>query len=151
MNLIERIESLGIKLKPEVKAIASYVPAKKVNGLIYVSGQLPLDENNRLTSKGKLSDQDIAIGQESARQCLINALSACAQIIDLNEIDEVVQVQGFVQSNDDFYNQAQIINGASDLCLKVFEENGRHSRFAVGVNALPLNASVEISFIFSLK
>jgi enamine deaminase RidA (YjgF/YER057c/UK114 family) len=139
------LERLGLELPPVPKPVASYIPARKVGNLIYVSGQLPM-RDGKLTVMGpvpsQVSIEDAAAG---ARQCVLNGIAAAMSV---GEIRGVVRVGAFVQSDDGFDGQPKVANGASDLLLELFGDSGRHARAAVGTNALPLNASVEVEFIF---
>lgn len=145
------VEKLGLTLPPPVKPVASYVPARRVGNLLYVSGQLPM-RDGVLIATGKVpSTVAIEAAQQAARQCVLNGLAAAkAELGDLSAIESVVRVGVFVQSDDTFDAQHKVANGASDLLADIFGEAGRHARAAVGVNALPLNAAVEVEFIFAL-
>ena len=140
-----QLDRLGLTLPPTPRPVASYVPAKKVGNLIYVSGQLPTKDGT-LTASGpvpsKVSVEDAA---EACRMCVLNGLAAASSV---GEPSGVVRVGVFVQNDDGFDAQPKVANGASDLLLELFGDTGRHVRAAVGVNALPLNASVEVEFVF---
>jgi len=144
-NILARIEELGLKLPDSSIPIASYIVAKKSGNLIFTSGQLPL-VNGELHSKGILGiDVEIAVAQEAAKICVLNALAAVRTIIpDLDSILSVVRVVGYVASSPTFTSQPSVVNGASELLLEIFGEKGKHARSAVGVAALPLGAPVEI-------
>ncbi len=147
----EILRELDITL-PVPTVRGAYIPSLVVGDLIYVSGQLPL-QNGELQFSGSVGNQiNLDMGYQAARLCFINALGALSYVsTPLSEIAQVVQISGYVLSANDFYEQPQVINGASDLCLKIFGDAGRHTRIAVGVSSLPLNASVEISAIFKIK
>ncbi|MDB5325460.1 MAG: Endoribonuclease [Phycisphaerales bacterium] len=146
------IEKLGLKLPEPVKPVASYVPARRVGNLLYISGQLPM-QNGAMMATGKVpSANSIESTQQAARQCVLNALAAAkAELGNLSAIESVVRIGVFVQSDDTFAEQHKVANGASDLLAEIFGEAGRHARAAVGVNALPLNAAVEVEFLFALS
>ena len=134
-------------------ALANYVPYKLSNSIVYVSGQAPV-MNGKLIYKGKVgNDISIEDGIKAAELCCINIISVLKKSIngDWNKLDNFLKLGGFVNCNSDFVDQPQIINGASDLLVKIFGEQGKHSRFAVGSNSLPMNISVEIDAIIKIK
>jgi enamine deaminase RidA (YjgF/YER057c/UK114 family) len=140
-----RLSNTGLTLPPAPTPLASYVPAIRTGQLVVCSGQLPLiGKEVRYTGKvGR--DLTEAEGQLAAQLCLLNALAAIKGVIgDLDRIHRVVRVEGYVQSAEGFSRQPAVVNGASDLLVQIFGEAGRHSRIAVGVSELPLNAAVEL-------
>ena len=143
--LQESLDRLGLQLPPTPKPVASYIPAKKAGNLIYVSGQLPMREGKLMATGPVPSKVSLEDAQEAARQCVLNGVAAAMSV---GEVRGVVRVGVFVQSDDGFSEQPKVGNGASDLLLELFGDNGRHARAAVGTNALPLGASVEVEFIF---
>ena len=153
-NIIEdKLKQLNIKLDEASKPAGSYVPYVISNNLVFISGQLPFIDGT-ITIKGKV-DKDVSIddGIKMAEVCakaLLSQLKAACNG-DLDKVIKVVKLGGFVASSPDFTDHPKIINGASDLIVKIFEEKGKHSRFAVGVASLPLNAPVEIEGIFEIK
>jgi enamine deaminase RidA (YjgF/YER057c/UK114 family) len=144
----ERLRELGIELPPAVRPLASYRPALVAASFLYVSGQLPVREG-RLLHTGRVgAEVSLEAAQEAARQCALNALAAARDCLGtLDRVEQVVRVSAYVASAHDFYQQPLVVNGASDLLAAVFGERGRHSRIAVGVAALPLNAPVEVDLI----
>ncbi|MBF2054935.1 MAG: RidA family protein [Candidatus Sericytochromatia bacterium] len=152
MSQIEsKLEAMGLHLPTPPQPVAAYIPAVLHNGLLYISGQLPM-QNGQLVLTGKVG-QDVSLEQayNAARICTLNALSIARDMIgDLDKIERVIKVGGFVQSADDFYDQPKVINGASEFLGELFGEKGCHARAAVGVNALPLNAAVEVEFILAV-
>ncbi len=150
MELLKNLAELQIDVTRPVAPLASYLPAKISGKMVYVSGQLPFKEGV-LMSEGLVDENCIDLAKMAAAQCFINCLCAAASVVDLQELLGVIQLQGFVASRVDFFQQAQVINGASDLASRLFGEEGKHSRMAVGVSSLPLNASVEVAAIFELK
>jgi enamine deaminase RidA (YjgF/YER057c/UK114 family) len=147
------IKQLGIII-PDISApLANYVPYKVSDNILYISGQGPVSEN-KLIYKGKVGE-DISIddGIKAAELCCINIIAALKKSIngDWNRLDSFLKLGGFVNCNNNFYDQPKIINGASDLLVKIFGDQGRHARFAVGSNALPMNISVEIDAIIKIK
>tara|TARA_B100001093_G_scaffold277856_1_gene265572 strand:+ start:72 stop:536 length:465 start_codon:yes stop_codon:yes gene_type:complete len=149
----ENIKQLGIII-PDIPApLANYVPYKISDNIVYVSGQGPA-VNGDLIYKGKVNeDVSIEDGIKAAELCCINIIAALKKSIngDWNRLDGFLKLGGFVNCKDDFFDQPKIINGASDLLVKIFGDRGRHARFAVGSNALPMNISVEIDAIIKIK
>ena len=149
----ENIKQLGIDIPDMPSALANYIPYKISDSIVYVSGQAPV-RNGELIYKGKVgNDISIEDGIKAAELCCINIISVLKKSIngDWNKLDNFLKLGGFVNCNSDFVDQPQIINGASDLLVKVFGEQGKHSRFAVGSNSLPMNISVEIDAIIKIK
>jgi enamine deaminase RidA (YjgF/YER057c/UK114 family) len=150
MSLLEKLQSLGISLPALAGPFGSYVPAKRVGNLIYVAGQLPMKDGKLLAAGPVPSRCSIESAQLAARQCVINGLAAAATVCtSLDELAGVVRVGAFVSSDSGFTQQPKVANGASEFLLELFGESGRHVRAAVGVNVLPLDASVEVEFIFN--
>ena len=153
MSADENLNNLNITLPPAPNPVGAYVAFRQFKNLVFVSGQLSLRTNGELI-KGKVgSDLTLEQGREAAKICAINILSqikaACNG--DLSKIKSCIKIIGFVNSNDKFIDQPKVINGASELIAKVFEENGKHARAAVSVNSLPLGAAVEIEAIFEIN
>lgn len=151
MKIESKLESLGLKLPPLPRAIASYIPAKKVGNLVYTSGQLP-SVNGQLISVGKLGkDVSIEDAGKAAKVACLNALSAIKGVCEsLDNIKQIAKLNIFVASDSDFHEQHLVGNKASDLLVDLFGEVGHHARAAVGVSSLPLNASVELELIVEL-
>jgi enamine deaminase RidA (YjgF/YER057c/UK114 family) len=148
----ERLAALGLTLPPVVTPLAAYVPALRTGRYVYVSGQVPVADG-KLLAKGKVGD---AVGAEEAaglaRACALNAIAAAAGAAGgLDEIRRIVKVTGFVASAPGFNGQPQVINGASELLIEVFGEDGRHARSAIGVAELPLDAPVEVELIAEVR
>ncbi len=143
---------LGITLPAAPKPVAAYVPAVRAGNLIYVSGQLPYASGALLATGPVPSKVSIEEAQRAARQCALNALAVVADQLggDLSKVRRVVRLGVFVQSDDRFDGQPKVANGASEFMQEVFGEAGRHARAAVGTNALPLDASVEVEVIFEV-
>jgi len=149
----ENIKNLGLNIPDLPKALANYVPYKIIGKTIYISGQAPV-QNGELIYKGKVgSDISIEDGIQAAKLCVINIISALKTGIegDWNKLDSFVKLTGFVNCQDNFTDQPKIINGASDMLVEIFGDQGRHARVAVGSNALPLGIAVEIDAIVQLK
>ena len=154
MSLIEdKIKKLNIIL-PEPKApVGSYVATKVVGKLLFISGQVSIDKNAKLIT-GKIGkDLNLDQGYEAAQRCGLSIVAhvknACGG--DLDRIKTCVKLTGYVNSSDDFKDQPKIINGASDIIAKIFDEKGEHTRAAVSVNSLPLGVAVEVDAIFELN
>ena len=153
MSYEEKIKELRINL-PEAKApVGNYVATKVSGKMLFVSGQISIDESGQLI-KGKVGkDLDTEAGYNAAKRC---ALSIIAQVKkacdnDLSKIKSCVKLTGFVNSTDEFIDQPKVLNGASDLIASVFGDAGMHTRAAVSTNSLPLGVSVEVDAIFELK
>jgi enamine deaminase RidA (YjgF/YER057c/UK114 family) len=141
----DKIVSLGISLPVPPEPAGSYVPVVLSNNLAFVAGQIPT-EGKQVKFRGKI--ESIAMGQEAARLCTINALAQLKVYFgSLDRVKQVVKVTGFVNCDPSFTDHPRVINGASDLLVDIFGEKGKHARAAVGVNSLPLDSTVEIEFI----
>jgi enamine deaminase RidA (YjgF/YER057c/UK114 family) len=144
---IERkLAELGETLPTPPAAVGYYVPVLRTGSLVMTSGQLP-SIGKELPFKGKVGrDLTTEEGHSAARIACLNALAQIRACVgSLDEIRRVVRLEGFVQSADGFSEQPQVLNGASELLVQLFGEAGKHTRFAVGVNQLPLNAAVEVA------
>lgn len=152
MRINKRLIELGIELPEFPQPAAAYVPGLLINNLIFVSGQTP-KKGTQLLFKGKLGrDLSIEQGQEAARICILRALSVVEnEIGNLDFIEQIVKLTGYVNCTDDFEQQAKVIDGASLLLQEIFGKVGRHTRVAVGMNSLPGNAAVEIEIIVKIK
>ena len=153
MNYDDKLKELKINL-PEAKApVGNYVATKVSGKMLFISGQISIDETGQLI-KGKVGkDLDTDAGYNAAKRC---ALSIIAQVKkacdnDLSKVKSCVKLTGFVNSTDEFIDQPKVLNGASDLIASVFGEAGMHTRAAVSTNSLPLGVSVEVDAIFELK
>ena len=154
MSLIEdKLKKLNIIL-PEPKApVGAYVATKIVGKLLFISGQISIDKNTKLIT-GKIGkDLNLDEGYEAAKRCGLSIVAhvknACGG--DLDRIKTCVKLTGYVNSTDDFKDQPKIINGASDIIAKIFDEKGEHTRAAVSVNSLPLGVAVEVDAIFEIN
>jgi len=144
----ERLAALGLTLPPVTAPVAAYVPAVRTGAYIYVSGQVPVADG-KVAATGKVGAEVSAEDAAGlARICALNALAAAADAAGgLDNIRRIVKVVGFVASAPGFTEQAQVVNGASELLLEVFGEAGRHARSAVGMAVLPFDAPVEVELI----
>ena len=148
-QLDDRLVELGIIIPSVAKPLAAYVPAVVVGNLVYTSGQLPSVEG-KLPFTGKVgAEVDADTARDLARTCVLNGLAAAKNVLgSLDRITRVVKVVGFVASDPSFTGQPGVINGASELLGEIFGDAGVHARSAVGVAVLPLDAPVEIEFLF---
>ena len=153
MNFNQKISELNLNLPKAADPVGSYVATKIIGNLLFISGQISINENGELI-KGKVGkDLDTETGYNAAKRC---ALSIVAQVKkacndDLSKIKSCVKLTGFVNSTDNFTDQPKVINGASDLIASIFGDAGMHTRAAVSTNSLPLGVSVEVDAIFELK
>ena len=147
----EKLNSLGIILPNPPTPAGSYVPIIKSGNLLYISGQIPM-ENGKIIFTGKVSDDNLEIAQKSAKMCAVNILSQIRREVgNLDRVSKVIKLSGFVNSVPEFTQHPKVINAASDLIFEIFGEIGRHSRIAVGVNSLPLNSMTEIDAIIEIS
>jgi enamine deaminase RidA (YjgF/YER057c/UK114 family) len=150
MDISARLQSLGLVLPPVPKPQGSYVPSVRSGNLVFVAGQLPIREG-KLVCAGKVGREvGLDEAKAAARICFLNALAALSYSADPSQVTRVVRLGGFVNCVDGFSEQPQVLNGASDLAKEIFGEAGAHARAAVGVNALPLNAAVEVEVLFEV-
>ncbi len=153
MSFENKINELKIKLPKAADPVGSYVATKISGKLLFISGQISIDENGELI-KGKIGkDLDTEAGYNAAKRC---AMSIVAQVKkacndDLSKIKSCIKLTGFVNSTENFIEQPKVINGASDLIASIFGDSGMHTRAAVSANSLPLGVSVEVDAIFELK
>ena len=152
MSIEEKISSLGLSLPTAAAPVAAYVPAVKSGNLVFTAGQLPVVDG-KLVKEGKVGrDVSAEEAKELAQICALNALAAISLVTDLDQIERVVRVGGFVNCAPGFTAIPGVINGASEFLIKIFGDvNGKHARTAVGVAELPLNAPVEVEVIVQLK
>ena len=153
MNFDDKIKELNIKLPEAKPPVGNYVATKIIGKMLFVSGQISIDEDGQLI-KGKVGkDLDTEAGYNAAKRC---ALSIIAQVKktcdnDLSKVKSCVKLTGFVNSTDEYTDQPKVINGASDLIAAVFGNSGMHARAAISTNSLPLGVSVEVDAIFELN
>ena len=152
MSIKEKLSALGLTLPTAAAPVAAYVPAVKSGNLVFTAGQLPVVEG-KLVKEGKFGREVTAEdAKELAQICALNALAAISLVADLDQVERVVRVGGYVNCAPGFTAIPGVVNGASELLIKVFGDvNGKHARTAVGVAELPLNAPVEIELIVQLK
>ena len=147
----EKLKEMGIVIPEAAKPVAAYAPGVLENGYVYTSGQLP--SVSGVVRKGKLGDNlTVEEGYEAAKICAINCLAVVKSLVgDLDKVERIVKVVGFVNSTLDCESQPKVINGASELLGKIFDEAGAHARSAVGVASLPLGACCEVEMIVKVK
>jgi enamine deaminase RidA (YjgF/YER057c/UK114 family) len=150
MNVYEQLEKLNIKLPSLPKPVGFYIPAIREGDHFYTSGMLPLLDG-KLVYEGKLGERlQIDHGMKAAEISAINCLSALHSIITLDKL-RIIRVEGYVNSIPSFTEQSKVMNGASELIYKIFQEDGMHTRIAIGVSSLPMNSPVEVVLIAKLK
>ena len=147
----QRLSELGIELPPVAAPVAAYVPAVRSGNHVYTSGQLPF-VGGQLPATGKVgADVDPDKATQLARIAALNAVAAAADLVGLDNIEQVVKVNGFVASAQDFGGQPGVINGASTVLQEIFADAGVHARAAVGVAELPLNSPVEVDIVVRVR
>jgi enamine deaminase RidA (YjgF/YER057c/UK114 family) len=153
MDMLAKLKSLNLELPAAPKPVAAYVPAVRTGNLIFISGQLPF-KNGQLTAigpvPGKVSIDD---AKAAARQCVLNALAVVGDQLDgdWSRLVRVVRLGAFIASDDTFTAQPQVANGASEFLGELLGDAGKHARAAVGVNTLPLGATVEIELLVEVR
>ena len=153
MSAEEKIKELDIKLPDPKDPVGSYLAIKLSGKLLYISGQISIDDKGELI-KGKLGKNlDVNQGYEAAKRCGLAIISqvrkACNN--DLSKVKSCIKLTGYVNSSENFIDQPQVINGASEVIANVFEDQGLHTRAAVSANSLPLGVAVEVDAIFEIK
>ena len=153
MSFDTKIKELGIQLPKAADPVGSYVATKISNKILFISGQISIDEKGELI-RGKIGkDLDTEAGYNAAKRCALSivaqAKKACNE--DLSKIKSCVKLTGFVNSTNDFTEQPKVINGASDLIASIFSDAGIHTRAAISANSLPLGVAVEVDAIFELN
>ena len=153
MSVDKKLEENNINLPEAPAPVGSYLASKIVGKLLYISGQISMNSKGELI-KGKLGkDLNTEDGYKAAERCALSIIAQAKKILsgDLDQIKSCIKIVGFVNSTDDFIEQPKVINGASDMLVKVLENKGMHTRAAVSVNSLPLGVAVEIDAIFEIK
>ena len=153
MSADKKLKENKIVLPEAPAPVGSYLASKIVGKLLYISGQISMNSNGELI-KGKLGkDLNTEEGYKAAERCALSILAQAKKILsgDLDKIKSCVKIVGFVNSTNDFIEQPKVINGASDMLVKILEDKGMHTRAAVSVNSLPLGVAVEIDAIFEIK
>ena len=152
MSIKSKLAELGLTLPEAALPVAAYVPAVRTGNLVFTAGQLPLVDG-KIPFVGKVgSDVTPEQAKDMAQVCALNALAAISLVADIDQIERIVRVGGFVNGIPGFVAIPAVINGASELLIKLFGEvNGKHARTAIGVAELPLNAPVEVEMVVQLK
>ncbi len=152
MSFEHKLTQLGIELPSPPQPVATYVPAVQAGDLLFLSGVIPF-RDGKLVLAGKLgADLTVEQGYEAARIALLNALAIVRKELGtLDRVKKVVRMVGHVASADGFVQQPAVVNGASDLLVKIFDDAGRHARVAVGAAELPLNAPIELEIILQVR
>ena len=148
----ERLKQLNIQLPKAPDPVGAYVAFKKINNLLYVSGQLPIGTDGKII-KGKIGNElTLEDGQKASKLCVINILAQASKAMDgdLNKIKNCIKITGFVNSTDNFTDQPKVINPASETLSYIFGDRGKHTRVAISANSLPLGAAIEIDAIFEI-
>ena len=147
----EKIKSLEITLPNPPIPAGSYIPAIKTGNLLFISGQIPM-ENGKVLFTGKVTDNNLETAQKAARMCAINLLAQMKRELgSLDKVKKIVRLSGFVNSDAEFYQHPKVINAASDLFFEIFGDKGKHSRIAVGVACLPLYSMTEIDAVIEFS
>ena len=148
----EKLNELGVSLPTAPKPAGSYVPVVVSGKLAFVSGQIPI-KDGQVIYQGKVGiEQSIEQAQKAAKLCIINGLAQINTYFGtLDNLENIIKISGFVNSAHDFTEHPKVINAASDFLVEIFGEEGRHSRIAIGVSSLPLNATVEIDMLVEIS
>ena len=146
-----KLKELGIELPEAPTPAGNYIPAVKTGNLLFISGQIPL-ENGKVAYTGKVSDDNLETAQKSAKSCAINILAQIKREAgSLDKVTKIVRLSGFVNSVPEFTQHPKVINPASDLMFEIFGEKGKHARIALGAGSLPLDSMTEIDAIVELS
>lgn len=147
----KKLEDLGLKLPEITLPVASYVVYKQIGNLAYISGQGPIINGKQLYTGKVGKEVTREEGYQAAQACMLNILAHIKKNLgDLDRVKNIVQVKGYVASENDFYEQPFVVNGASDLVVNIFGEKGKHTRCALSVNVLPTNIPVEVEMIIEV-
>jgi enamine deaminase RidA (YjgF/YER057c/UK114 family) len=150
-SITARLQSLGLTLPAVPAPVAAYVNCVRTGNLLFLSGGLPIDGDRKVLGKVP-TDVSIEEAKEGARIIILNRLAVIQEAIgSLDQVKQIVALNGFVNSEPDFYGHPQVVNGASELLVEIFGEKGKHSRTALGAAALPLNVAVEINLIVEVE
>ena len=152
MTVENKLKELNIELPKAPDPVGAYVAFKKINNLLFISGQLPIASDGKMI-KGKIGKNlTLEDGQTASKLCVMNILAQAQKALngDLNKVKNCVKITGFVNSTDSFKDQPKVINPASETLSVVFGDKGKHTRVAISANSLPLDAAVEIDAIFEI-
>ena len=152
MNVENKLKELNLQIPNAPDPVGAYVAYKKINNLLFISGQLPISIEGKII-KGKIGkDLNIEDGQKASKLCVLNILAQVNKALNgnLDKVKNCIKITGYVNSTDDFKDQPKVINPASETLAAIFENKGKHARAAISTNALPLGAVVEIEAIFEI-
>jgi len=152
MNIKNKLKELNLQIPNAPDPVGAYVAYKKINNLLFISGQLPISIEGKII-KGKIGkDLNIEDGQKASKLCVLNILAQVNKALNgnLDKVKNCIKITGYVNSTDDFKDQPKVINPASETLAAIFENKGKHARAAISTNALPLGAVVEIEAIFEI-
>ena len=152
MNVRKKLKEMGLEIPVASLPLAAYVPAVKTGKLVFTAGQLPMVDG-KIAATGKVgAEVSVEQAKELAQICALNALAALNLVADVDDVERIVRVVGYVNGAPGFVNQPAVINGASELLLALWGDvNGKHALSALGVAELPLNSPVEVELTFELK
>ena len=153
MSVYENLKKLNIEIPKPPDPVGAYVAYKKTSNLLFISGQISIDINGKIT-KGKLGKElSIEEGRAAAKLCAINIIAQAKKACNerLENIKNCIKITGYVNSTNEFTDQPKVINAASEIISAIYDENGQHTRAAISANSLPLDAAVEVDAIFELK
>lgn len=147
-----KIKELGLELPEIPEPVAEYVPAKRTRNLIFCSGQGPTKDGKAVYTGKVGAERTVEDGYEAARICALNCLAVVKSLTGtLDKVKQVVKVRGFVNSTPEFGKQPEVVNGASELLVKIFNERGKHARSALGTSCLPRNITVELEMVVEVE
>jgi enamine deaminase RidA (YjgF/YER057c/UK114 family) len=150
-TILDKLASLGLALPAVPAPVAAYVNCVRSGNLLFLSGGLPIDGDTKIIGKVP-TDVSIEQAQQGARIIVLNRLAVIQEAIgSLDKVKQIVALNGFVNSEPDFFGHPQVVNGASELLVAIFGDKGRHSRTALGAAALPLNVAVEINLVVEVE
>jgi len=150
-TILNKLSTLGLSLPAVPAPVAAYVNCVRSGNLLFLSGGLPIDGDKKVIGKVP-TDVSIEEAQEGARIIILNRLAVIQEEIgSLDKVKQIVALNGFVNSEPDFFGHPQVVNGASELLVQIFGDKGKHSRTALGAAALPLNVAVEINLIVEVE
>ena len=152
MSVHDNLKKLNIVIPKAPDPVGAYVAFKKVSNLLFISGQISIDNKGNIT-KGKLGkDLSVKDGYEAAKLCAINIIAQVNKACDgkMENVVNCIKLTGYVNSTSDFTDQPKVINGASEIISSVFEKGGKHTRAAISSSSLPLGAAVEVDAIFEI-
>ena len=153
MSIEELLKKENIKLPDPKDPVGAYVASKVVGKLLFISGQISIDEKGNLL-KGKIGkDLNVDQGYDAAKRCGLAIISQAKKACDndLSKVKSCIKLTGYVNSTDDFIDQPKVINGASEIIAKIFDNKGTHTRAAISSNSLPLGVAVEVDAIFEIN